>query len=227
MFERGGECLLLERGAEMRNLAVDQKLRGETGHVFEPAELFLGQSFLTARDRTAVARLRDRWREQSFERQFSPARPRRFVGEYPAADRAGHGQRRERAAGRYGLVIAVKLGLGLEGRRTRRHDGAYAPRRLANDPEAVAAKMVHMRIDGGDRRCHGEHGFDRIAAFGEDGAAGYDRRKMRRADDTSSVPGAVQAHWIGHVSIHAAAGAAKPRLRRSASAVGSRPRNAL
>ena len=51
MFKRGGECLLLEHSADFRNLAVDQKLLGETGHVFEPAELFLGQSFLTARDR--------------------------------------------------------------------------------------------------------------------------------------------------------------------------------
>jgi hypothetical protein len=58
--------------------------------------------------------------------------------------------------------------------------------------------MVHMRIDGSDRRGHGEHGLNRIAAFGQDGAAGFDRRKMGGADDAMAVPGAMQAYLIGH-----------------------------
>jgi hypothetical protein len=47
-----------------------------------------------------------------------------------------------------------------------------------------------MRIDGGDRGGHGEHGLDRIAAFGKDRTAGFDRRKMGRADDPTAVPAA-------------------------------------
>jgi len=68
---------------------------------------------------------------------------------------------------------------------------------------------------------HGHHGFDRVAAFGEDGAAGFDGSRVRRADDAAAMAGAVQ---VGHAQW---AGSVKPRLRRRASALGSRPRNAL
>ena len=84
--------------------------------------------------------------------------------------------------------------------------------------------MVHVRIDGGDGRRHGHHGFERIAALGEDRAAGFDGGGMRRADDAAAMAGAVQIHDAQFARWH---GSAKPRLRSSASALGSRPRNAL
>ncbi len=80
-----------------------------------------------------------------------------------------------------------------------------------------------MRINGGDRRGHGHHGFERIAALGEDATASFDGGGMRRADDAAAMAGAVQidhAHCV-------AANSAKPRLRKRASALGSRPRKAL
>ena len=64
----------------------------------------------------------------------------------------------------------------------------------------------------------------RVAAFGEDGPAGFDGGRVRRADDAAAMAGAVQ---VGHRSLPSAAGSAKPRLRSSASALGSRPRKAL
>ena len=51
--------------------------------------------------------------------------------------------------------------------------------------------MVHVRVNGRDGRGHGQHGFDRIAALGEDGAAGLDGGKVRRADDAAAMAGAV------------------------------------
>ncbi len=84
--------------------------------------------------------------------------------------------------------------------------------------------MVHVRIDGGDGGRHGEHGFERVAALGQDLAAGFDGGSMRRANDAPAVAGCVQFHGVAQF---AAAESAKPRLRNSASALGSRPRNAL
>ena len=80
-----------------------------------------------------------------------------------------------------------------------------------------------MRVNGGDGGGHRHHRFDRIAAFGQDRAAGLDGGEMRRADDAAAMAGAVQ---IASCSIRPAV-VAKPRLRNSASALGSRPRNAL
>ena len=83
--------------------------------------------------------------------------------------------------------------------------------------------MVHVRIDGRDGRRHGQHRFERIAAFGKDLAAGFDGGGMGRANDAAAVAGAVQVH-DGQL---AAVDVAKPRCCNSASALGSRPRNAL
>ena len=83
--------------------------------------------------------------------------------------------------------------------------------------------MVHVRVDGGDRRGHRHHRFQRVAALGENRAAGLHGAMMRRADDAAAMTGAVQ---IDHAQA-TAEGSANPRLRNSASALGSRPRKAL
>ena len=70
------------------------------------------------------------------------------------------------------------------------------------------------------RRRHRHHGFERVAALGQDGAAGFGRRRMRRRDDAAAMSGGVE---VDHA---AALSARKPRFFSSASAVGSRPRNA-
>jgi len=70
--------------------------------------------------------------------------------------------------------IAIKPRRRLGAGTARAHDGAHAPRRLADQPEAVTADMVHVRIDRRDRRRHREHRFDGIAAFGQHRAAVFD-----------------------------------------------------
>src|SRR5664280_1291907 len=78
----------------------------------------------------------------------------------------------------------------------RAHDGAHAAGRFADQPEAVAADMVHVRIDRGDRGGHREHRLDGVAAFGEDDAAVLDRGGMRRTDDAATMSGAVESHGV-------------------------------
>ena len=69
---------------------------------------------------------------------------------------------------------------------------AHAAVGLADQPEAVAADMIHVRIDRRDRGGHGDHRLDGIAAFGENGAAVLDGGAMRRADDAAAMAGGVQ-----------------------------------
>jgi hypothetical protein len=70
-------------------------------------------------------------------------------------------------------MLAIKIGPGPRAGRARAHEGTHPALRLTHEPEAVAAEVVHVRIDRGDARRHRKHGFERIAAFGQDGAAGF------------------------------------------------------
>ena len=177
---------------------------------------------LAARDLIAVAGVAGGVAHQHIERQLAAVGLGGLQRQHPAADGARHGERGERAARRDGLVVAIKLRPRVTAGGTGRHDGAHAAGRLADQPKTVAAEMVHVRIDGHDGRRHGHHGFERVAAFGEDGAAGFDGGRVRRADDAAAMAGAVQ---VGHAQ--AAAGSVNPRFFSNASALGNRPRNAL
>ena len=92
-----------------------------------------------------------------------------------------------------GVVVAIEFRPRVLAGPARRHQRAHAPRRLAHQPEAVAADAVHVRIDDGDRRRHRDHRLERIAAFGEDRASGFRRRAMRRADDAAAMSGGVRS----------------------------------
>ncbi len=115
--------------------------------------------------------------------------------------------------------IAIKLPRRFRSGAAGAHDGAHAAGRLADQPEAVAADVVHVRIDRGDRRGHRDHRLDGVAAFGQDGAAVLDGCGMRRADDAAAMSGGVE--------VHAGTASASPRFFSSASTAGSRPRNAV
>ena len=54
--------------------------------------------------------------------------------------------------------------------------------------------MVHVRIDRGDARGHGDHRLDGVAAFGQNGAAVLDGGGMRRTDDAAAMSGGVKVH---------------------------------
>ena len=221
--ERLREPLLFQCGSDRRRLAVDQKCCGEFRHVLELGKVLLGEPRLAARHGIAVAGVDDGRCQEDAERQPRAVGLRRLKRQHPAADGARHGERRERPARRDGLVLAIKLQPRLHPGGTRRHDGAHAAGRLADEPEAVAAEMIHVRVDGGDRRRHGHHRFQRVAAFGEDRTAGFHGAEMRRADDAAAMAGTVQIHGFQF----ATAGSSNPRLRSSASALGNRPRNFL
>ncbi len=101
----------------------------------------------------------------------------------------------------------------------RAHDGAHAAVGFADQPEAVAADMIHVRIDRGDAGRHRQHGLDGVAAFGQNGAAVLDGGGMRRADDAAAMAGGVKGH--------ADTASVSPRFFNSASTAGRRPRKAL
>jgi hypothetical protein len=53
---------------------------------------------------------------------------------------------------------------------------------LPHEPEAVAPDPVHVRVDHGNRRRHGHHGLDRIAARSENGLAGLGGKPVGSRD---------------------------------------------
>ena len=90
--------------------------------------------------------------------------------------------------------VAIEADGGLRAGAARGHQRAHAAVGFADQPETVAADVIHVRIDGGDRRSHGDHGLDGVAAFGEDGTAVFDGDVMRRGDDAAAVAGTMQIH---------------------------------
>ena len=226
MLERGGEGGLLELGSRLRRLAVNQERLQKARRGFELGVFFDREARLARRDDVALAGALDGGFKQHVQRQLGV---RAFAGlrlgglerEHPSRHRARHGERGERAARRNLVVAGVAIkprrcfGAGAAGA----HDGAHAARRLADQPEAVAADVVHVRIDRGNRRRHRQHGLDGVAAFGEDGAAVLDRGGMRGGNDAAAVAGGVQ--------VHAGTASASPRFFSSASTAGRRPRKAL
>ena len=118
------------------------------------------------------------------ERQPAAERPRVVERDLPAADRAGDRQGGVRPAPRDRVVALVAIALdrreapgGAAGL-----DRADASAGLADEPEPVAADRIHVRVDDRDRRRHGGHRLDGVAAFGQDGAAGLGRERVGRRD---------------------------------------------
>ncbi len=184
MVERGGKSRLLEDGALVRRLTVGQKGLHETRRGFQLGIFLAGQRRLAARHRIAFARAPDRGVEQHVQRQpartfidaFAGLRFGRFQRQHPTGDRARHRQRGERPARRNFVMtgVAIKPRRRLRAGNACAHNRAHPAVGFADQPEAVAADMVHVRIDRGDRRRHRQHRLDGVAAFGQDGAAVLD-----------------------------------------------------
>ncbi len=225
LIERVGQLLLRELRPNLRRLAVDEKCLAETDRLCHFRQLAGSERGLAARHHIALAGTADRSFEQHVARHLPAECVRRLQRDLPGRDRTGHGQRRERPA-RRDLVLAV-FAIKLTGRpragRPRAHDGAHPALRLVDEPEGVAADVVHVRVSGGDRGRHGDHRLDGVAAVGQHGAAVLDRGAMRRANHAAAMPGGVK---LGQAS-PAGMASASPRFCNSASTVGSRPRNAL
>ena len=132
--------------------------------------------------------------EQHIERQPAAMRLGAFKRQHPGRDRRRHSERRKRTARRNGLVVAIELRPGVGARTPRRHQRADAARRLAHHPEAVAADVIHVRIDRRDGGGHRDHGLERVAAFGEDRPAGLGGGVMWRGGDAAAMSGGVKVH---------------------------------
>ena len=194
LFERRGERRLPQHMAGGRRLAVDQEGLRETGNSFQLARDRRREIGEAARHRRALAGLADGVAEQHRERQRAALCLRGFERQHPAAYCAWYGQGRQRTARRDRFVFAIKLRPRVLAGAARRHQRADAPRRLAQEPEAVAADAVHVRIDDRDRRRHRDHRLDRVAALGEHRASGFRGRAVRRADDAAAMSGGVEVH---------------------------------
>ncbi len=194
MVERGRERRLLKRLARLRRLAIEQECCREAGHVLQFGEFLRCKACLAAGDDVALRAGADRGRKQVGEGNTPAMSFGGFERQHPARDRARHRECCERSARRDRFVLAIEFRTGIGASATRRHQRADAAGRLAHEPEAVAADVVHVRIDGGDHRRHRHHGLERIAAFGERGASGLDGCGMRRADDALAVAGGVEVH---------------------------------
>ena len=135
----------------------------------------------------------DRGAEQFGERQPGAERVGGLQRQDPTRDRARHRQGGERPARRNRLEpgLGIELRLRPAAGDAGRHQGTHPARRLAQEPEAVAAELVHVRIDHRDRSRHGDHGLDGVAALGQDRAAGLCRSRVGRSDHAATVAGGV------------------------------------
>ena len=222
VLKRCGKRGLFEHRTDIGHFVLEEECFLESGCLGHFGQLFCREPRLAAGDDVALASVLDRGRQQNVKRQLAALSLRRVGSEHPGGDRARHGERGERTA-RRNLVMA---GIAIEPRRrlgaraSCSHQRTHAARRLADQPEAVAADVIHVRIDRRDAGCHGEHRLDGVAAFGENGAAVLDGSRVRRADDAAAMSGAMQVHSVP------APTSVSPRFFNSASTVGSRPRNA-
>ena len=122
-------------------------------------------------------------------------RLRGFERQHPAADRARHGERRERPARRDRFVVAIKLRRRLLAGRAAAMMARTLPEGSRIIQKPSPPMMIHVRIDGGDAprpsppslRCA-------LPPSARIGAAGFDGARMRRADDAPAMTGAVEIH---------------------------------
>src|SRR5262249_35837393 len=91
-------------------------------------------------------------------------------------------------------VLAIKLDACTRSGSARAHNGTHAPRGLAHHPEAVAADVIHMRIDRCDRRGHGNHGFKRIAALCQHQGPSFGRGAVGSGNSAATMSCGVEIH---------------------------------
>ena len=194
---RGKRCLLQPR-ADLGDLAVEQKRILEADGLVHLRKLFGRQPRLAARHNISVARMFDGGRKQQIEGHLAAVRFGGVRSEHPRGNRARHRQRGERPARRN----FIATGLTIEPRCRPRacpsgaHQRPHAAGRLPHQPEAIAANVIHVRIDRRDGRSHREHRFNGVAAFGKDRAPVLDSGRMRCGHNAAAMACAMQGHWV-------------------------------
>ena len=144
------ERRLFHHRARCRNLAIDQKASAESRHVFQFGEFRGGVRALAFGHHDAVLGVMRRVVEQARERQLSgPVLFAVVECQRPAGDRPRNRVRGERPAhrNRADLVLPIEIGRCASRGAAARIYGRYVLARFVDQPEAVAADAVHMRID--------------------------------------------------------------------------------
>ena len=94
-------------------------------------------------------------------------------------------------------VIAIEIDAGTGAGAASAHQSMDAAIRLSHQPETIAADVIHVRVDGRNGGRHGDHGFERVAALGQDRATGLGGGVMRGGDDAAAMSGGVKIHGPG------------------------------
>ena len=169
LLEGGGQGRESPDGARLGMVAFHEIGRGEIRLGRQIGGIARAGARLAGRYGDAVTRVADGVGQKVAQRHPRAHGGGEIMGEHPAADGAGHGQRGVGPAG--GNDVDLEVAIALDGRlgagETAGLDGAHAALGFVDQPEAVAADAVHVRIDHGDCRRHGEHGLDGVAALGE------------------------------------------------------------
>jgi len=139
-------------------------------------------------------RVANRVRKQACDRDVSAELPSDRQRFDPPADRPGHGIRCERTArwNRAEPALTIQLERGATAGTAACIDSDWCSRGRNDQPEAVSADAVHVRVDNGNRRGRGDHRFDRVAAFAQDRDSGLRRKGVRSNCDTVRGVGRVQ-----------------------------------
>ena len=185
LVEGLGELEAPAQRAGRRQLALDEESLGKAGSGKQGGLLQKRIAPLRRSDRHSL-RGRDGWHRRAGDRAgICPPSARASSSARPQPlDGPGDRERRIGPARRDGVVALVPVAPdgGERAGRPRGIEGVDAAARLAHQPEAVAAEAVHVRIDHGDRRRHGDHGLDRVAAGGQDRLAGLGGEPMGSRD---------------------------------------------
>ncbi len=165
-----------------RRFAVDEESRGEMRGV--PQGGIDGNAALRRRDRAALASQPDGIPHQHIERQLPAEGAGEIEGQRPARHDPRDREGGIRAMGRNDFVFP--LAIALDCRQRAGGAGRVQPMnpspRLPHDEEAVAAKAVEVRQNDRAGRRHRHHGFDCVAARGQDRLADFCRACMGRRD---------------------------------------------
>ncbi len=171
LLQRGSQAWLAKACTGKRRHAARQEGFGKPGYSRELMGPRCNAGRLAMRDRNAVAGIADgvgkqpRQRHAPAQRLARPGargmpaghRPGDRVGRHPAAER-------DRCEARF----TVALDAGSLCRRTARFEAAGRLIRPRDQPEAVAADAVHMRVGNRDRGRGRDHRFDGVSAFAQD-----------------------------------------------------------
>src|SRR5215207_4751156 len=91
-------------------------------------------------------------------------------------------------------MVAIEFAAGALARKPGGIDHTHTAGTVTEQPEAIAANMIHVRVDDGNGRRHGDHRLERVGALAEDVASGFRGSVMRRSNDAAVMSGRMKFH---------------------------------